>query len=83
MTTIFSNNLSKSRFTFIKGIDILMMNDASCFLQGEIFGGAAVSCNHVVGVTLSTDLGSAKFQDDIIFDGDLYYTPFKEGPDVC
>jgi glucokinase len=59
--------------------DILMMNDASCFLQGEIFSGAVVGCNHVIGITLGTGLGSARFHDNLIYDGDLYYTPFKNG----
>lgn len=63
----------------IEETDILMMNDASCFLQGEIFGGAVVGCNHVIGVTLGTGLGSARFHNGEIFDGDLYYTPFKDG----
>jgi len=58
---------------------ILMMNDASCFLKGEVFGGAAIDCNNVIGITLGTGLGSARFHDGEIFDGDLYYTPYKEG----
>jgi glucokinase len=59
--------------------DILMMNDASCFLKGEVFGGAAIDCNNVIGITLGTGLGSARFHDGEIFDGDLYYTLYKEG----
>ena len=59
--------------------DILMMNDASCFLKGEIFGGVATGCNNVLGVTLGTGLGSAIFHDGKIFDGDLYRSPFKNG----
>ncbi len=59
--------------------DILMMNDASCFLKGEVFGGAAIDCNNVIGITLGTGLGSARFHDGEIYDGDLYYTPYKEG----
>ncbi|MEJ7585968.1 MAG: ROK family protein [Ferruginibacter sp.] len=58
---------------------VLMMNDASCFLQGEIFGGAVIGCNNVIGVTLGTGLGSARFHDGVIYDGDLYYTPFRNG----
>lgn len=58
--------------------DILMMNDASCFLKGEVFGGAAVNCNNVIGVTLGTGLGSARFHDGKIYDGDLYFTPYKD-----
>ena len=63
----------------IKKTDILMMNDASCFLQGELYAGAVCGCNHVIGVTLGTGLGSATYHDGKIFDGDLYYTTFKDG----
>ena len=63
----------------ISDADIFMMNDASCFLKGEVFGGAARDCNNVIGITLGTGLGSATFKDGKIFDGDLYYTPFKDG----
>jgi glucokinase len=59
--------------------NISLMNDASCFLKGEIFGGAAIECNNVIGITLGTGLGSARFHDGEIFDGDLYYLPFKDG----
>ncbi|MEP6926400.1 MAG: ROK family protein [Ginsengibacter sp.] len=59
--------------------NILFMNDASCFLKGEVFGGAAVECNNVMGVTLGTGLGSARFHDGEIFDGDLYTSSFKDG----
>ena len=62
----------------IKKEDILMMNDASCFLKGEVFGGAAVDCNNVIGVTLGTGLGSARFHDGKIYEGDLYYTRYKD-----
>ncbi|MEO8109912.1 MAG: ROK family protein [Ginsengibacter sp.] len=62
----------------IDSADILMMNDASCFLKGEVFSGAAVNCNNVIGVTLGTGLGSARFHDGEIYDGDLYYTPYKD-----
>lgn len=63
----------------IQETDIRMMNDASCFLQGEIFGGAGRGCNHVIGITLGTGLGSARFHNDIMYDGDLYFAPFKDG----
>lgn len=63
----------------INSEDILMMNDASCFLKGEIFGGVAAGCNNVLGVTLGTGPGSAIFHDGKIFDGDLYCSPFENG----
>ena len=59
--------------------DIFMMNDASCFLKGEVFAGAAIDRNNVIGLTLGTGLGSAIFKDDVIYDGDLFYAPYKEG----
>lgn len=59
--------------------NILMMNDASCFLKGEIFGGAAVDCNNVIGITLGTGLGSARFQNEEIIEGRLYCSSFKNG----
>src|SRR6185312_15149615 len=59
--------------------NILMMNDASCFLKGEIFGGAAVDCDNVIGITLGTGLGSARFHSGQTFEGDLYFAPFKDG----
>jgi glucokinase len=59
--------------------DIFMMNDASCFLKGEVFGGAAKRCNNVIGITLGTGLGSALFKDGVMYDGDLYRTNYKDG----
>ncbi|OLY91839.1 glucokinase [Cnuella takakiae] len=57
---------------------IFMMNDASCFLKGEVFGGAAKGSTHVVGITLGTGLGSAVLMDGVLHDGDLFCMPFKE-----
>jgi glucokinase len=59
--------------------DILMMNDASCFLKGEVFGGAAVNCDDVIGITLGTGLGSARFHSGQTFEGHLYASSFKDG----
>jgi glucokinase len=59
--------------------NILMMNDTSCFLKGEIFGGAAVGCDNVIGITLGTGLGSARFHSGQTFEGDLYFSPFNNG----
>lgn len=63
----------------IEAKDIVMMNDASCFLKGEVFGGAARDSNNVIGITLGTGLGSATFKDGVVYDGDLFYTLYKDG----
>jgi len=79
--SLFNLNLKKllAEKLQIAGSDILMMNDASCFLKGEVFGGSAVGCNNVIGITLGTGLGSARFHNGEIFDGDLYCSSFKGG----
>lgn len=59
--------------------NIIFMNDARCFLEGELFGGAAIGCDNVLGITLGTGLGSARFHSGQTFDGDLYFAPFKDG----
>jgi glucokinase len=59
--------------------NIIFMNDARCFLEGELFGGAAVGCGNVLGITLGTGLGSARFHSGQTFEGDLYFAPFKDG----
>ena len=63
----------------ISNANILMMNDASCFLKGEVFGGAAINCDNVIGITLGTGLGSARFHSGQTFEGDLYFSLFKDG----
>lgn len=63
----------------IAGEAIRFMNDASCFLQGEVFGGAASNYNNVLGLTLGTGLGSAVCKDGVAEDADLWKSPFREG----
>lgn len=58
--------------------DIRLMNDAGCFLQGEVVGGAARGYKSAVGVTLGTGLGSAWFKDGLAEDANLWCAPFKE-----
>ena len=53
------------------------MNDAGCFLQGEVFGGAAQGAQSAIGITLGTGLGSARFHNNIASDADLWCMPFK------
>lgn len=58
---------------------VKFMNDASCFLQGEVFGGAARDYNPVLGLTLGTGLGSAVCRNGVAEDADLWKSPFREG----
>ena len=61
--------------------EIYMNNDAACFLQGEVFAGAARQHqgDHVIGITLGTGLGTAFYQDGIATNADLWCMPFKQG----
>ena len=59
--------------------DILLKNDAACFLQGEVFGGAAKGFKKAIGLTLGTGLGSARFVNEISEDAELWQSPFLDG----
>jgi predicted NBD/HSP70 family sugar kinase len=58
---------------------ISMDNDAACFLQGEVFDGAALAFHGdpVIGVTLGTGLGSATFKNGRSRSADKWCWPFK------
>jgi glucokinase len=56
---------------------IKMMNDAGCFLQGEVYAGSAMGFDHVIGLTLGTGLGTARYHDGIGDDANLWCMPFK------
>ena len=60
---------------------IFLENDAACFLQGEVFSGAASNYakETVIGITLGTGLGSAIYRSGTSKDGDMWRWPFKEG----
>ncbi|GAB3539904.1 hypothetical protein GCM10027443_37050 [Pontibacter brevis] len=55
------------------------MNDAACFLQGEVFGGAAKGAGRAIGLTLGTGLGSAFYHGGMARDAALWRSPYKEG----
>ena len=59
--------------------DISIANDAACFLQGEIFHGAAGDNDRVMGLTLGTGLGAARAFHLTAEDADLWCSPFKDG----
>ena len=58
---------------------IRFMNDAACFLQGEVFCGAAKNADHVLGLTLGTGLGSAVCNNGRAIDAELWQSQFKNG----
>ncbi|WP_276497090.1 ROK family protein [Pontibacter litorisediminis] len=58
--------------------DIRTLNDAACFLQGEVFGGAAKGYSRAIGMTLGTGLGTARYKNGLAEDADLWDTPFGE-----
>jgi glucokinase len=57
---------------------IRMMNDAACFLRGEVYWGAARGYDHVIGITLGTGTGTAIHHHSITKDANLGPSPFKE-----
>lgn len=59
--------------------NIRLMNDAGCFLQGEVVGGAARGFKSAIGVTLGTGLGTATFHDGVAKDANLWCAPFLDG----
>lgn len=57
---------------------ILLMNDAACFLRGEVYYGAATGYVDVIGITLGTGAGSAIHHEDITTDANLGPSPFMD-----
>ncbi|PRY11661.1 glucokinase [Pontibacter ummariensis] len=58
---------------------IRFMNDAECFLQGEVVCGAAKGYQSAVGLTLGTGFGSSIYQNGRAKDAELWCAPFKGG----
>src|SRR5690349_15320544 len=73
MKTLLSKELDTSND------DIVMINDAASFLQGESFGGAAVGFQRAIGVTLGTGLGTSVYENNQATNANLWSLPFKEG----
>ncbi|WP_162817905.1 ROK family protein [Niabella yanshanensis] len=60
---------------------LFMYNDASCFLQGEIYAGCARSYakDKMIGITLGTGLGSAVYNNGASTSADKWCVRFKGG----
>jgi glucokinase len=63
----------------ISSDEILMSNDASCFLAGEVFAGEARNYGNLIGITLGTGLGSALYSAGKTTDANLWCSPFLDG----
>jgi glucokinase len=62
----------------IPAASILMMNDAACFLRGEVYYGSAKGYTDVIGITLGTGTGSAIHHNGITKDANLGPSPFMD-----
>jgi len=71
-------NLLAAKLAIAPG-NISFLNDAACFLKGEVFGGAAKGCSKVLGLTLGTGFGSASYRDGIVEDANLWCDAYKQG----
>ncbi|WP_129714918.1 ROK family protein [Pedobacter sp. SYP-B3415] len=58
---------------------INFMNDAACFLKGELFNGSLSGFDEAIGLTLGTGLGTAHTTNGAAFDSDLWKMPFQKG----
>ena len=63
----------------ISGNNIFFMNDAACFLKGELFHAQCKNYSNPVGITLGTGLGSSQIINNIVVDAQLWNRPFKSG----
>ncbi|MFD3002373.1 ROK family protein [Pontibacter toksunensis] len=59
--------------------NIRFINDAECFLQGEVVCGAAKGYSSALGLTLGTGFGSAIYKNGKSRDAALWCAPFEEG----
>ena len=59
--------------------DIQFINDATAFMQGEVFSGAAKGYKRALGLTLGTGLGSAIAVNGVAKDAELWNSSFLGG----
>lgn len=57
---------------------IRLKNDAACFLDGELFAGAAIDADEVLGITLGTGFGTAFGRCGVATDAELSATAFLD-----
>ncbi len=62
-----------------ENLDILYINDAAAFLQGEVYGCGLENEDCILGITLGTGLGSAVWNNgEKAFDADLWNSPYQD-----
>jgi glucokinase len=57
--------------------NVKLMNDAACFLQGEVFSGSGRGFSKSIGITLGVGLGSAIYANGVVTDANKHSSPFK------
>jgi glucokinase len=62
----------------IETSNILMLNDAACFLKGEAVAGAGKGYQHIIGLTLGTGTGTATYHAGVTLDANLGPSPFMD-----
>jgi glucokinase len=62
----------------VRPADIRMLNDAACFLRGEVHYGAAQGYQNVIGITLGTGTGTATHHGKVTEDANLGPSPFMD-----
>lgn len=58
--------------------NIKLINDAGCFLRGEVFGGAVHGFDRAIGLTFGTGLGTARYREGEAEDAALWKSSFKD-----
>lgn len=58
---------------------IHFMNDAACFLKGEVFSGSLAGYDQAIGLTLGTGLGTSYIENGKVKDAGLWNMPFLKG----
>ncbi|MES2418420.1 MAG: ROK family protein [Bacteroidota bacterium] len=58
---------------------INFINDAACFLKGEVFNGSLSGIDDAIGLTLGTGLGTSYYAKGKATDANLWKMPFMKG----
>ena len=60
-------------------LEINFVNDAACFLKGELFSGSLNGVGQAIGLTLGTGLGTSHTEKGTVKDANLWKMPFLKG----